>query len=69
MLDLIVKLNTTDGKDFQFRSSVVDSSAVSVGGSFTTPMLRTVDYKVISTQFIPAGNTGVIAATAEAIEL
>jgi len=46
-LDLYVELKTTEGNDFQFTSAVIDSSAVSVNGSFTTPVLRTVKYAVI----------------------
>lgn len=68
-LDLYVELSTTAGNDFQFTSAAIDSSAVSVNGSFTTPVLRTVTYSVISAAFSVASIGGTSAVTANGMEI
>jgi hypothetical protein len=68
-LDLYIELATTKGNDFQFSSAAIDSSAVSVNGSFTTPVLRTIDYSVISAAFTSASIGGTSAVTANGMEI
>lgn len=68
-LDLYVEHNTSVGTDLQFRSAMVDSSAATVGGSFTTPVLRTVNYTVIEANFASASAGSTSAATANGMEL
>jgi hypothetical protein len=69
-LDLYVELNTTSGNDYQFVSKAVNSTAVNVAGSFTTPVLRTADYTV-TTAVITAQNTlgGQYNANNDSVEL
>ena len=55
-LDLYVELNTTAGKDFQFASVEIDSTAADSDGEFTTPKLRTADYTVAGTTFDKTSN-------------
>lgn len=68
-LDLFVEINTTAGNDFQFQSAMVDSSAVSVSGGFSTPVLRTVSYTVSSATFADASIGGTSNVTANGMEL
>jgi hypothetical protein len=68
-LDLYVELSTTPGNDFQFTSAAIDSSAVSVNGSFTTPVLRTVDYSVLTAAFSVASIGGTSSVTANGMEI
>ena len=68
-LDLFVELNTVAGSDFQFQSATVDSSAVSVSGGFSTPVLRTVNYTVSSAVFADASIGGTSNVTANGMEL
>lgn len=68
-LDLFVELNTTAGNDFQFQSAMVDSSALSVSGGFSTPVLRTVNYTVSSAAFNDTSVGGTQNVTANGMEL
>lgn len=68
-LDLYVELTTTAGNDFQFASAMIDSSAQNVNGSFTTPVLRTVNYTVIASNFNLASIGGTSNVTANGMEL
>jgi len=68
-LDLFVEINTTAGNDFQFQSAMVDSSAVSVSGGFSTPVLRTVNYTVSDAVFADASIGGTQNVTANGMEL
>lgn len=68
-LDLFVELATAPGTDFQFQSAMIDSSAESVSGGFSTPVLRTVNYTVSSAVFADASIGGTSSVTANGMEL
>lgn len=70
-LDLYVELAApgTAGFDMQFQSAMVDSSAVSVSGGFTTPVLRTVQYRVRTATFDDTSVGGTQNVTANGMEL
>lgn len=68
-LDLYVDLSTTAGQDFQFASQNVDSTAVNVNGSFTTPKLRTASYTVANLAISAQSATGTANVTTNGMEL
>lgn len=70
-LDLYVELQAPAvlAADYQFASAMIDSSAQNVNGSFTTPLLRTVNYTVITSNFNLASIGGTSNVTANGMEL
>lgn len=68
-LDLYVELATNPGFDFQFQSAALDSSAQTVNGSFTTPVLRTVAYQVINSVVAKSSTGTTSSVTTNGMEL
>lgn len=68
-LDLYIELASNPGFDFQFRSAAMDTSALSVNGGFTTPVLRTVDYEVSTAAIASIAGVGVANVTTNGMEV
>ncbi len=68
-LDLYVEVASVNGVDFQFTSGEVKSSAGSVSGSFTTPVLRTTNYTVADIDFAKWWTASDYKASSDSVEL
>lgn len=69
-IDLYVELkDTAAGTDYQFVSGVVGSSAETVSGSFSTPVLRTANYAVATFSGTTASSASTYKASSDFVEL
>lgn len=67
--DLYAEIATSEGKDFQFASEDIISSAEDVNWSFTTPKLRTADYTVAPVNVTKLSNGGTFNIDANSQEV
>jgi hypothetical protein len=68
-LDLYVQLETTPNQNFQFKSNAIHSSALSVNGSFMTPVLRTANYTVSTATIGLVSGGGLSSVSTNGMEL